>query len=198
MSLGWYFVSFTFECFKFHWLNQLINNLTRDSIDEREDAILNLSWIQTEKDKESIKFRQSQRARCVKKSRLTLHADTDEDGSSWKTLTNQVRDFVRTVLIYIRRVRMIVRNFLVSFQGAPKSFPWTLSITILMKWYLWKGIFFGSSCSSILNRLTDDTDSPTDNVHTCTCRRILTSHWLILIVSLQLWFTCRSFGYSTR
>ena len=44
------FEPFTFECNDFQNLSQIIANLTRENLAEREAEIANLSWTQTEKD----------------------------------------------------------------------------------------------------------------------------------------------------
>ena len=41
----------TFECVNFHGLSQIIASLTRENIAEREAAVHNLPWTQTEKEK---------------------------------------------------------------------------------------------------------------------------------------------------
>ena len=61
-------------------LPRIVASLTRGSIAEREDAISNLPWVQTEKDKALTKCRRSQRAWCAKKPQMTLHTVTNEEG----------------------------------------------------------------------------------------------------------------------
>ena len=78
--VGQCFDSTTFVCVNFHGLSQIIAGLTRVSIAESHEALRNLPWTQTEKDKAQTKCRRSHRAWCAKKPRLTLHAGTDEEG----------------------------------------------------------------------------------------------------------------------
>ena len=49
--LGNCFDPITFECNDFLKLSQIIANLTRENLTEREAEISNLPWTQTEKDK---------------------------------------------------------------------------------------------------------------------------------------------------
>ena len=50
-----YFDTFSFECVEFQRLSQIITNLTRETYEEREAEITNLSWTQKEKDIASAK-----------------------------------------------------------------------------------------------------------------------------------------------
>ena len=80
--VGKCFDPISFECIGFHGLGQIIANLTRENLAEREAEIRNLLWTQTEKDNAPAKCRLGLRAWRVKKPTLCLHADTDEDGQS--------------------------------------------------------------------------------------------------------------------
>ena len=44
------FVTFSLECIDFQRISQIIANLTRENLAEREAEITNLRWTQTEKD----------------------------------------------------------------------------------------------------------------------------------------------------
>ena len=70
----------SFVCTDFHGLSQIIASFTRERIAEREAALHNLPWTQTEKDNALAKCRLSLRAWSPKKPMLCLHAVTDEDG----------------------------------------------------------------------------------------------------------------------
>ena len=61
-------------------MSQIIPSLTRESIAEREAAVHNLRWTQTEKDNALAKCRLSLRAWVSKKPMLCLHPVTDEEG----------------------------------------------------------------------------------------------------------------------
>ena len=69
----------SFECVDFHGLSQIIASFTRESIAEREVAVYNLPWPQTEIDNALTKCRPSLRAWVSKKPMLCLHAVTDLD-----------------------------------------------------------------------------------------------------------------------
>ena len=56
----------SFECVDFHGLSQISASLTQDTIAEREAAIHDLPWTQTEKDNVLAKCRLSLRARSTK------------------------------------------------------------------------------------------------------------------------------------
>ena len=64
----------------FQRLSQIIANLTRETLAEREAEITNLPWTQTEKDTASASCRGGQRAWRNKKPVLSLSAVTDEEG----------------------------------------------------------------------------------------------------------------------
>ena len=75
------FVQCSCECVALHGLSQfIVASLTRERIAEREAAVLNLPWTQTEKDNALVKCRLSQRAWVSKKPMLCLHAVADEEG----------------------------------------------------------------------------------------------------------------------
>ena len=57
---------------------------SRGTIAEREDAICNLPWTQTEPEKALAKCRRSQRALCAKKPQPTHHAVTDDEDGPWE------------------------------------------------------------------------------------------------------------------
>ena len=52
----------SFECFDFQRLSQIIANLTRENLAEREAEITNLPWTQTGKDNALARCRIGQRA----------------------------------------------------------------------------------------------------------------------------------------
>ena len=70
----------SFECTDFQELSQIIANLNRESLAEREAEMRNFPWTQTEKDNALAKCRLGLRAWRVKKPMLFLHAVTDDDG----------------------------------------------------------------------------------------------------------------------
>ena len=70
----------SFECVDFQRLCQIIANLTRENLAEREAEISNLPWTQTEKDNALARCRSGQRAWRHKKPVLSLSAVTDEEG----------------------------------------------------------------------------------------------------------------------
>ena len=78
--VGQGFDEVTFECTNFHGLSQIIASLTRENTAEREAAVHNLPWTQTEKDNALARCRISQRACAAKKPMPCLHAVTDEEG----------------------------------------------------------------------------------------------------------------------
>ena len=70
----------SFECVDFQRLCQIIANLTRETLEEREAEITNRPWTQTEKDTALARCRGGQRAWRNKKPVLSLSAVTDEAG----------------------------------------------------------------------------------------------------------------------
>ena len=70
----------SFECVDFQRLSQIIANLSRQNLAERESETTNLSWTQTEKDNALARCRIGQRACAQKKPVLCLSAVTDEGG----------------------------------------------------------------------------------------------------------------------
>ena len=78
--LGQCFDPITFECTDFQVLSQIIANLTRESLAEREAEMKILPWTQTEKDNALARCRIGLRACRVKKPMLCPNAVTDEDG----------------------------------------------------------------------------------------------------------------------
>ena len=59
----------SFECVDFQKLSQIIANLTRENLAEREAEITNLPWTQTEKDNALARCRIGQCAWRTKKAR---------------------------------------------------------------------------------------------------------------------------------
>ena len=90
--VGQCFEPISFECIDFQKLCQIIANLTRENLAEREEEIANLPWTQTEKDKALTRCRSGQRAWRAKKPVLCLNAVTDED--CHQTKMSQEEDFV--------------------------------------------------------------------------------------------------------
>ena len=78
--VGKCFDPISLECIDFQRLSQIIANLTRENLAEREAEITNLPWTQTEKDNALARCRIGLRAWRVKKPMLCLNAVTDEDG----------------------------------------------------------------------------------------------------------------------
>ena len=70
----------SFECVDFQRLSQIIPNLTRENLAEREAEITNLPWTQTEKDTALARCRGGQSAWRYKKPVLSLSAVTAEEG----------------------------------------------------------------------------------------------------------------------
>ena len=70
----------SFECTDFQGLSQIMVNLIRESLAEREAETRNLPWTQTEKDNALAKCRLGLRAWRAKKPMFCLHAVTDDDG----------------------------------------------------------------------------------------------------------------------
>ena len=78
--IGNLFEPISSECNDFQRLSQIIANLTRESLAERDAEITNLPWTQTEKDNALARCRSGQCAWRAKKPVLCLNAVTDEDG----------------------------------------------------------------------------------------------------------------------
>ena len=74
------FDTFSFECIDFPRISQIIANLTRENLSEREAEKTNLPWTHTEKDAAIARCRGGQRAWRNKKPVLSLSAVTDEEG----------------------------------------------------------------------------------------------------------------------
>ena len=70
----------SFERVDFQRLSQIIANLTRETLEEREAEITNVPWTQTEKDTALARCRGGQLAWRNKKPVLSLSAVTDEEG----------------------------------------------------------------------------------------------------------------------
>ena len=70
----------SFECADFQRLGQIIANLTRENLAEREAEITNLPWTQTEKNNALARCRSGQRAWRNETPVLSLSAVTDEEG----------------------------------------------------------------------------------------------------------------------
>ena len=74
------FDTLSFECIDFQRPSQIIANLTRETLEEREAEVSNLPWTQTDKYITLARCRSGQRAWRNKKPLLTLSAVTDEEG----------------------------------------------------------------------------------------------------------------------
>ena len=70
----------SFECVDLQRLSQIIANLTRETLEEREAGITNLPWTQTEQDTALARCRDGQRPWRNKKPVFSLSAVTDEEG----------------------------------------------------------------------------------------------------------------------
>ena len=79
----------SFECVDFQRLSQIIANLTRENLAEREAEITNLPWTHTEKDNALASCRIGQRAWRIKKPVLCQSAVTDEEGHLLENEMNQ-------------------------------------------------------------------------------------------------------------
>ena len=69
----------SFECVDFQRLSQIIANLTRETLAEREAEITNFSWTQKEGNIALARCRSGQRAWRNKKPVLSFSAVTDEE-----------------------------------------------------------------------------------------------------------------------
>ena len=74
------FDTFSLECIDLQSRSQIIANLTRENLAEREAEIPNLPWTQTAKDTALARSRGGQRAWRNKKPVLSLSAVTDDEG----------------------------------------------------------------------------------------------------------------------
>ena len=84
----------SFECVDFRRLSQIIANLTRENLAEREAEITNLPWTQTEKDNALARCRIGQHAWRTKKPCFASALSLMKRGTPWKTKMNQVEGFV--------------------------------------------------------------------------------------------------------
>ena len=85
------------ECVDFQRLSQIIANLTRENLAEREAEISNLPCTQTEKDNALARCRIGQRAWRTKKKKQQCFFSVlslMKKSTSWKTKMNQVEGFV--------------------------------------------------------------------------------------------------------
>ena len=98
----------SFECIDFQRLSQIIANLTRENLEEREAEVTNLPWTQTEKDTALARCRSGQRAWRNKKPVFGLCAVTDERGTIFQAKHHQHEDILRYV------------------QQAPDDISWTI------------------------------------------------------------------------
>ena len=73
------FDTLSFECVDFQRLSQIIANLTRENLAEREAEVPPFPWTQTERDVALARCRNDQRAWRNKKLVLTLSVVTDEE-----------------------------------------------------------------------------------------------------------------------
>ena len=84
----------SFECVDFQRLSQIIGNLTRENLAEREAEITNLPCTQTEKDIALARCRSGQRAWRNKKTCFVSVLSLMKKATHWKTKMNQVEGFV--------------------------------------------------------------------------------------------------------
>ena len=90
----------SFECIDFQRLSQIIANLTRETLEEREAEVTNLPWDADRKNTASARCRSGQRAWRNKKLVLSLSAVTDEEGHPLENEDESGRrlcDYWRTV-----------------------------------------------------------------------------------------------------
>ena len=119
------------ECVDFHELSQFIASLIRERIAEREAAVLNLPWTQTEKDNALAECRLSQRACVSKKPMLCLHAVTDEEGhplededeSGRRRCTNWCRGFESRTEDERHHAHETILEYV---QKAPEDIQWKI------------------------------------------------------------------------
>ena len=125
---------FFLACIDFQRLSQIIANLTRENLAEREAEISNLPWTQTEKDAAFARCRSGQRAWRNKKPGLSLSAVTDEEGHPLENEDESRRrlcEYWRTIF----QARMEGprhhqhENILRYVQQAPDDIRWTIDKT---------------------------------------------------------------------
>ena len=122
------------ECVDFQRLSQIIANLTRENLAERDAEITNLPWTQTEKDHASARCRIGQRAWRIKKPVLCLSAVTDEEGHPLKNEDESGRRLCecwRTIFqARVEGLRHHQYEDIVRFiQKAPDDIRWTIDKT---------------------------------------------------------------------
>ena len=129
------FEPISFECIDFQWLSQIVANLTRESLAEREAEIKKqLPWTQTEKDNALAKCRFGQRAWRCKKTVVCLNAVTDEDGHPLENEDESGRRLCEYWgSIFQARVEgprhHQYENILRYVQKAPHDIRWTMDRT---------------------------------------------------------------------
>ena len=115
-------------------LSQIVANLTRESVAEREADIKNLPWTQTEKDNPLARCRIELCAWRVKKSMLYLNAVTDEDSHPLENEDESGRRLCEYWgSIFQARVEgpkhHQYENILRYVQKAPDDIRWTFDLT---------------------------------------------------------------------
>ena len=84
----------SFECVDFQRLSQIIANLTRENLAEREAEITNLPWTQTEKDNALARCRVGQRAWRAQNPCFVSMLSLMKTVIPWNTKMNQEESFV--------------------------------------------------------------------------------------------------------
>ena len=94
------------ECVDFWTLSQIIANIARETIAERESEITNLLWTQTEKYNALARCRNGQRAWCDKKLVSSPSAFTDEEGHPLKNEDESGRRRLREYWVTVFQARV--------------------------------------------------------------------------------------------
>ena len=122
------------ESIEFQKLSQIVANLTRENLAEREAEIMNLPWTPTEKDNALARCRNGQRAWRTKKTVLCLNAVTDEEGHTFENEDESGRRLCENWGSIFRARLESPRdyqyeNILRNVQKALDDFRWTIDRT---------------------------------------------------------------------
>ena len=121
-----------FQCIDFPKLSQIIENLTRETLEEREAEVTNLPWTQTEKDTALARCKSGQRAWRNKKLVLSLSVLLlMKRDIPWKMRMNLEEDCVIIGEPFSRHAREGPRHhqhedILRYVQQAPDDISWTV------------------------------------------------------------------------
>ena len=117
----------SFECVDLQRLSQIISNLTRETLAEREAQNTNLSWI--EKDNALARCRNGQRAWRDKKLVPSLSAVTDEEGHPLENDDDYVSIRERFSRHVWKARGIISTTIFCDVQQAPDDIRWTIDQT---------------------------------------------------------------------